>query len=104
MANFSEKINRRTIHFTDHALDRWWERFDENEIAGRADALDNLRQSLKESSVSRELPSWARVNRYHRAIADHFVKIDDDAGFVINRNPNGDFVAVTFIDKLDEMN
>lgn len=104
MANFSEKINRKTVHFTDHALDRWWERYDPNEVAGRRDALEALREKLKGSQTSREMPPWARINRFHKAKADHFVNIDDEAGFVVNRNPNGDFVAVTFIDKLDEMN
>lgn len=104
MANFSENINRKTIHFSDHALDRWWERYEANEEAGRVKAMEALRDKLRGSRTSREMPPWARVNRYHKAVADHFVEIDSDSGFVVNRNPNGDFVAVTFIDKIDEVN
>lgn len=104
MANFSEKINRYTVHFSDHALDRWWERYDDNETKGRVDALEDLRDKLRSSRKSREMPPWARVNRFHRARADHFLEISDESGFVVNRNPNGDFVAVTFIDKLNELN
>ncbi len=104
MAHFSEEVKDRTIYFSNHALDRWWERCEGNELHGRSQALKMLRENLKESKVTEEIPEWSEVNKFHRAKADHFINIDSDSGFVINRNPNGDFVAVTFIDKLLDSN
>ena len=104
MAHFSEKVKSKMIYFSDHALDRWWERYEENELNGRSQAMESLRENLKESQVTESIPEWSEVNKFHRAKADHFINIDSDSGFVINKNPNGDFVAVTFIDKLLDSN
>jgi hypothetical protein len=104
MGLFVEQIESKQIYFSNHALDRWWERCTENKLNSRTEAMQMLRDNLKESEVSEIIPEWSQVNKQHRSKADHFIKIDNDSGFVINKNPNGDFVAVTFIDKLTENN
>ncbi len=100
MASFSQKIRRKRVHFTDHALDRWWEREADNAPLGRQQALALLRERLNGSRACRDLPHWARVSVYHRAVADHFVDLGDASGFVVNRNSNGDLVAVTYINQV----
>ena len=99
MASFSTRIRRRVIHFTDHALDRWWEREADNVPLGRRQALELLRERLEGAQAMRDLPPWARVSLFHKARLDHFVDLGDESGFVVNRNEGGDFVAVTYINK-----
>lgn len=99
MANFSCRVGRRTVYWTDHALERWWERCDANELNGHRAALELLRERLEGSRIKRDLPTWSRVTLYHRARAEGFVAIDEDSGFIVNRNPNGDYVAVTYIER-----
>jgi hypothetical protein len=98
MAQFSEKIGRKVIWWTNHALERWWERCDANETNGRRDAMVLLREKIQDKRIERDLPPWSRVTLFHRARAEGFLFIDDHSGFVINRNPNGDYVAVTYIE------
>lgn len=105
MPNFVRKVNRRKIHFTDHALDRWWERCKQNETSGRMKAMKLLHKSLQESREQKSLPRWYQPSLWHKATAHHFVSIDNgDRGFVVVKNPSGDFVAVTYIDKLMSKN
>ena len=99
MAHFSTRIRRRVIHFTDHALDRWWERETDNAPLGRRRALGLLRERLAGATPLRSLPPWAQVSLFHKARLDHFVDLGDESGFVVNRNSGGDFVAVTYINK-----
>ncbi len=99
MARFSQIIRRKRVHFTNHALDRWWEREADNAPLGRQQSLALLRERLNGSRACRDLPNWARVSVYHRAVADHFVDLGDASGFVVNRNSNGDLVAVTYINQ-----
>jgi hypothetical protein len=99
MAQFSQKIGRKMVYWTDHSLDRWWERCEDNDRAGRQECLTRLRERLSEHRIERDLPAWGRVSLFHRARAEGFLYIDDDSGFIINRNANGDFVAVTYIER-----
>lgn len=95
MANFRKRIDRKTIFFTDHALDRWRERSGRNEIE-LSQRLDNGPRLV------RDIPEWSDVDRFHRARASGFIELDDNEGFVVNRNPNGDYVAVTYLDRVDQ--
>jgi hypothetical protein len=100
MSSFVKKVNRRIIHFSDHALDRWWERFRKNETGGRKEALELLRRSLEESREQKNTPPWYSPSLFHKATTHHFVSLDNgERGFVVMKNPSGDFVAVTYIDK-----
>lgn len=104
MAKFIHKLGRREIFFTDHALDRWWERCEKNDIHGRQQALDLLKSSLDKAKWDRDLPAWSRLSRWNRAQAEGFVEIDEASGFVVNKNKqkNGyDRVAVTYIDNIE---
>ena len=101
MAMFTRQIGRKTIYFSDHALDRWWERCEANDLHGRVLSRRLLHQALKgRERLERQLPTWANVTRYHRARAEGFLPIDENSGFVINRNANGNYVAVTYIEKI----
>jgi hypothetical protein len=101
MATFAYKLDRRQIFFTDHALDRWWERCQQNGLHGRQQAMTLLRERLGAARWTTEPPAWARLNLWHRACAEGMVVLDDDSGFVVNRNPQPDGsyqrVAVTYI-------
>jgi hypothetical protein len=44
------------------------------------------------------LPPWGRVTLWHRARAEGFLYIDESSGFIINKNPSCDLVAVTYIE------
>jgi hypothetical protein len=104
MANFNAQIGRKTIYFSDHSLDRWWERCQENGLHGRQQAMDLLRSRLAEASwMGRAMPVWTRLSRWHRARAEGFLALDDESGFVVNRNIGGDFVAVTYIERAEQV-
>ncbi len=98
MARFSRTLRRRTVHFSDHALDRWWER--DAQLAGcgagRRDALRRLDGALDGAQVRRDAPPWARLSLWHRARADMFV-LAAGGCFVVVANPSGDLVATTFL-------
>lgn len=98
MATFRHQQGRRLIHFTDHALDRWWERCEQNEIHGRQEAMDLLRASLDDAQWNRAMPPWNRLSIWHRARAEGFLSLTDESGFVINKNETGDLVAVSYIE------
>jgi hypothetical protein len=100
MSSFTHEHGRRKIFFSDHALDRWWERCEQNDVHGRNEAMNLLRERLETAVWSRSTPGWAKISRWHRARAEGFLALDDVSGFVINRNPTGDRVAVTYIDSL----
>ena len=104
MPQFVEEINNKQIYFSKHSLDRWCQRLDIKKFNSRAEAFAALKKKLKNSEVTDAIPDWSDVNNNHRSKADHFIKLDSESGFVINKNPTGDFVAVTFIDKLNESN
>ena len=97
---FARTVDKKKIHFSNHALDRWWERCEENEIHGRNQALDLLDEKLDGKKIHSRIPDWTKVNKYHRATARGFIPVGRHSGFVVNQNPNGDYVAVTFMDKL----
>ena len=97
MAKFVHTHGRMQIFFTDHSLDRWWERCEQNGLHGRVQALNLLREKLPDAEWQpKELPDWCRVSIYNRARAEGFLALDEDSGFVINRN-EVDYVAVTFL-------
>jgi hypothetical protein len=98
MSQFSYRIGRKTVFWTDHALDRWWERCERNHLNGRQAAIGLLREHLSHRRLERDLPSWADVNKWHRALAEGFIYIDKTSGFIINKNPSRDLVAVTYIE------
>lgn len=100
MAEFVHKLGRRRIYFTDHALDRWWDRCRANRVKGRSEALSLLRSSLNASTWKRDLPEWTSLSLWHQATAEGFIYITPDSGFVVRRNPNRDRVAVSYIERL----
>ena len=102
MARFKHKQERRVIHFTDHALDRWWERCKKNDVHGRKEALALLRERL-ESAKWGSIPAWARLSLWNRARAEGFLALDEDSGFVVNQNGGAsrDRVAVTYIENYE---
>jgi hypothetical protein len=99
MAKFTYDLGRRTIFFSDHALDRWWERCRENEVHGRQEALDLLKQRLSEGVWTTSLPPWNMLNVWHQARAEGFIELSEESGFVVNKNPSRDLVAVTYIER-----
>ena len=99
MANYSRTLGRREIIFTDHALDRWWQRCEENEVNGRKAALRLLDSAMEDATWKSTTPDWAGLSIWNLARAEGFVYLDEDSGFVINRNPSGDRVAVTYIER-----
>lgn len=101
MADFSYRIGRKTVFWTDHALDRWWERCKRNHLNGRKEALALLEERLAAKRMERELPPWSGVSRFHRALAEGFIYIDERSGFVINKNPSKHLIAVTYIEARD---
>jgi hypothetical protein len=95
------KHGRRVIHFSNHALDRWWDRCKANDVHGRKDALDLLRERLGYAAWSRSLPAWSRTSLWNRARAEGFLALDENSGFIINRNDvTRDRVAVTYIENV----
>ena len=99
MANFRRTVGRREVVFSDHALDRWWQRCEQNETHGRRDALRLLDSAIQDATWSRSIPNWAGLSMWNLARAEGFVYLDEDSGFVVNRNPSGDRIAVTYIEK-----
>jgi hypothetical protein len=100
MAQFVHKHDRRTIYFTYHALNRWWDRCQQNGINGRMAAMDLLRVKLASAIWTHDIPSWARVTLFNRARAEGFLALDERSGFVINKNPNKEQVAVTYLEEI----
>jgi len=100
MATFAYERGRKTFYFSDHALDRWWERCQENGMHGRQQAMDLLRERLDGARwMGRTVPAWTRLSKWNRARAEGFLALDDENGFVVNKNPGGgDYVAVTYIE------
>ena len=76
MASFAHNFGRRTIHFSDHALDRWWQRFHGDDCSGRQAAMSELRDRLADALVSHDPPAWARVSLWHRARAELYLLVD----------------------------
>lgn len=99
MARFEAEIGRKKIFFSDHALDRWWERCEENHVHGRKEAMALLRERLADAEWSREQPPWAHLSLWHRGRADGFLMINGSACFVVNKNPSKHLVAVTYLEE-----
>jgi hypothetical protein len=100
MANsFRFKLGRKNLAFTDHALDQWWERCKQNSVKGRKAALALLADRLAEAQWTHSLPAWAHLKQWHIARAEGFVWIDEESGFVVNKEPGGDRVCVTFLQR-----
>lgn len=98
MAQMMRQVGRRKIFFTDHALDRFWQRFlDKEPHAGRKEAREALDTLMEAARWNRTPPPWARMNLWHRARCEGVVHLDDDHVFIVHRNPNRDLVAVTYI-------
>lgn len=93
-------FGRRRIFFADHALDRWWERCKDNGLNGRKAALRELDAQLAGAVLKRNLPPWLRVSAWHYGRSEGFIEIDESRGFVINKNPSRDLVAVTYIENI----
>lgn len=87
----SFQIGRRTVYLTDHARDRYYER---TEVRGR---LNRLERELEVARWDSCVPSWSRLSFWHRARAAGSVVLDDDRAFIVNCNPNGDLMAVTYL-------
>jgi hypothetical protein len=106
MSQFKHNVGRREIFFTDHSLDRWWERCRFDKSVGRKEALALLEKRLDDGARwTTEAPAWSRLSLWHRARAEGFIYIDDDSGFVINRNRQEDGsyerVAVTYVTNIE---
>lgn len=98
MAHFKHTIGRREVFFSDHALDRYWQRhLDDNPHAGRKECRETLDRELDGAFWMAGIPGWSRMTLWHRARCEGCVMLDDDHAFVINRNPSRDLVAVTFL-------
>jgi hypothetical protein len=108
MSQIKKRIDDKVVYFSDHALDRWWERCEENEVNGRSRAIRLLRESLNECRLlpSGPMPSWVRDSAKSRLRNNQkgFLSLDNDNGFVIVEDGKGKFVAVTFLSKLAEPN
>jgi hypothetical protein len=100
MASISYQFGRRKIFFSDHALDRWWERCEANNIKGRQAAIDLLKERLKDAKWTRDVPPWSKLSVFHRARVEGVIYLDASTCFIINKNPNGDLVAVTYLERL----
>ena len=99
---FSYKLGRRKIYFTNHALDRWWERCNKNKGLGRNESVSLLSEVLGKGRWTTEMPAWSRLSLWNRSIAEGFIYVDQDSGFVINRNRvSRDRVAVTYIENIE---
>lgn len=104
MSSFTHQHGRLTIFFSDHALDRWWERCQANGGHGRQQAMDLLRNKLNEIAANpqkhleRTAPPWSHLSLWHQARAENYLMLASDSCFVINRNETGDLVAVTYIE------
>jgi hypothetical protein len=98
MAFMKHKVGRKEVFFTDHALDRYWERFvDQNPHAGRKEARAMLERELEQAELRHNRPSWARMSAWHAARCIYTLYLDCDRAFVINKNPSGDLLAVTYL-------
>lgn len=107
MTQVAKRVDDKTVYFSNHALDRWWERCEENEVNGRSKALRLLKQRLDESEVLRSMPPWVRDSvkaQISEGKERGFLSLDNDNGFVIVENGKESFVAVTFLSKLTEPN
>lgn len=109
MTQVAKRVEDKTVYFSNHALDRWWERCQENEVNGRSKALRLLRQRLDDSKLlaSDSMPSWVRDSVKAKISEDKqrgFLSLDNDNGFVVVENGKESFVAVTFLSKLTEPN
>lgn len=102
MAKFLHIHEKKKIFFTDHSLDRFWERCKENDVHGRQQALNHLRKRLADATWFVEIPSWTKVSDWNRERADGFLSLDENSGFVVNKNPSGDRVAVTYLENLNQ--
>lgn len=99
MSQFVGRVGRRVIFFTDHALDRWWERCRANHVSGRKAAMDLLREQLAGAVWHYKEPSWAYLSLWHRARCEGHIALDDQSAFIVNRNATGDLVAVSYIEQ-----
>jgi len=93
MNNFAKKINNIEINFSNHAITRWQERT-------KSTSLKPLELLLEDPKIENGAPEWCDINTHHQKVVHHSIFVDDESCFIVNKNPNGDFVAVTFIDKL----
>lgn len=89
-------IGRRTIYFSVHAVERYYER-------SSSRSADELRAALAEARWSRALPRWVVLSTWHRARAEGAIVLNDEEAFIVNRNSNGDLVAVTFLSRRDAL-
>lgn len=96
MSNVARAVGRKTIHFSDHALDRWWEREQSVDGCGRSEAIRRLDAALSGTVEQRDAPTWVRVSQWHRALACGYL-VAANGAFVVNRNKSGDYVAVTYL-------
>jgi len=98
VAAFNAQVGRHTIHFSDHALDRFWERCCHEGYIGRREALLRLRAALAGlERIQRQPPPWLRTSWWNIARAEGYLVVLEDTCIVVNRNANGDRVAVTTI-------
>jgi hypothetical protein len=96
MSTVRRPVGRHVVEFSDHALDRWWERQQSEDGCGRQEAIRRLDAALAASRKDRDAPPWADLSLWHRARAEFFLHTSDGA-FVVNRNANRDLVAVTYL-------
>lgn len=96
---FARKVGRYHIAFTNHALDRWWERHHGEDPCGRRAAMDALDKALDKAERTTEPPPGSNLSLWHRARADHYL-LCEDGFFVVNRGDGAggrDRVATTYI-------
>lgn len=88
----SQKLGRRTIAYSVHAQERYFERADRH-VRGELEA------DLEQATWSNRVPTWAHLNTWHRGRAEGAVMLDEGRAFIVNRNANGQLVAVTYVER-----
>lgn len=62
--------------------------------------LTILAQEPRKAFV-REPPTGLKISLFHRGLAAGFLVVGEGQVFVVNRNPNGDLVAATYLEADD---
>jgi hypothetical protein len=79
------------VHFSDHAVDRYYQR------AGKR-STGELREDLKGATWRYGvLPDFVQLSTWHRGLATGSLFLDSDRAFIVNRAPDGNLVAVSFV-------
>ena len=90
MLTKSHTVNGRVIAFSTHAIERYYERTDRSDASA-------LRRDLEKARWDRSVPGFAKLSVWHRARAEGSLVLTPTSAFIVNRNADGDLVAVTFL-------